>query len=860
MADQMKRNETTVPLGSYMFIQDGTNGKVKIHVGPTVVTLTGSDTPVVYNKRDRGAGHFIPCGTLDEAIRDCFVVPEGFYAVLMNPAKDTKNNEGHPPDGLSNITPELSVGHKVVIEGPKMFALWPGQYAKVVRGHSLKSNQYLLCRVYNEQEARSNWTKATIMTKSEMTKPDAPDSDLDGEPTAPLGLAMPESMTVGTHFIVRGTDISFYIPPTGVAVIPSGDGEYVRDAVSLEQLEYCILVDENGAKRIPRGPAVVFPKPTETFLKGKNGEIKARAIELNEIQGLHIKVTKAYKDELLNRDFKEGEEFFLTGKQCPIYFPREEHALMKYDGNTKHYGIAIPSGEARYVMNRNSGEIRTVHGPAMLLCNPINDVVVRRVLSPDECTRWYPGNTDALAYNQNLADLAKRAPTTRAGVVSEGEALRSASRGDATKKGIVSTNFLASSMYSAVGSDAANAMVGDEFSRSSTYTAPRTLTLNTKFEGVPRVNIWTGYAVMVVNSKGDRRVEQGPKSILLEYDETLETLYLSTGKPKNTDKLLETPYLRVLNNKVADLISVETSDHVTVDLKVSYHINFTGDATKWWDVQNYVKHACDHMRSALKAAARNLAIEQFYGGALEVLRKVVLGEDEKGTLFEQNGMKVVDVELLSLTLADASVKEMLISTQREAVKRSIALNDLQARFAVTTQQEDIKRREKELQTETEISKMEQDRIRLGAALKLALASLENDMEIAISKLATNEKQRLVDDLAHEAELTRERVSADQDIAILSERQKVALESLVAETEAHVKRFQVLAPGLSEALLTLSSNETMAKIAKATSVQRLVGGSNVVQVLGEMFKGMGLDQLFQAHMTRTPAKLEAGQKE
>ena len=43
------------------------------------------------------------------------------------------------------------------------------------------------------------------------------------------------------------------------------NGNYVREAVTLERLEYSILVDENGNKRYERGPQVVFPKPTENF-------------------------------------------------------------------------------------------------------------------------------------------------------------------------------------------------------------------------------------------------------------------------------------------------------------------------------------------------------------------------------------------------------------------------------------------------------------------------------------------------------------------------------------------------------------------------------------------------------------------
>ena len=61
----------------------------------------------------------------------------------------------------------------------------------------------------------------------------------------------------------------------------------------------------------------------------------------------------------------------------------------------------------------------------------------------------------------------------------------------------------------------------------------------------PALDVWVGYAVLVVDKQGRRRVEQGPKNLLLEYDETLEVLQLSTGTPKTDDRLAETVFLRV---------------------------------------------------------------------------------------------------------------------------------------------------------------------------------------------------------------------------------------------------------------------------------------------------------------------------
>ena len=177
--------------------------------------------------------------------------------------------------------------------------------------------------------------------------------------------------------MIRGTDVSFYIPPTGLGVVPDAHGRHVRDALTLERLEYCILVDEDGRKRYERGPQVVFPSPTEVFVE-QGGQRKFRAIELSELHGLHIKVIAPYEQ------YKEGDELFITGKQTAIYYPREEHSLIRVDGRERHVAVAIPAGEGRYVVDRATGVIRIVRGPAMFLPDPIREVLVRRVLTERE--------------------------------------------------------------------------------------------------------------------------------------------------------------------------------------------------------------------------------------------------------------------------------------------------------------------------------------------------------------------------------------------------------------------------------------------------------------------------------------------
>lgn len=635
---QIEKRDLVLPPGAFAYMQDVTTGMVKTFVGPCVINQTAQELPVIYDPRDK---RFRICSSLEEAVCKVPVAVEGSYLVLLNPA--VASGEEHPQPGNSGKpSPSLQVGRKINIPGPVMFALWPGQEGKVVKGHHLRSNQYLIARVYNEEEARKNWPRAVVKGAEEETT-----------------IAVPADLTVGRQIVIKGTEVSFYMPPTGVSVVVDEKGSYVREALTLERLEYAILIDEDGNKRYERGPQVVFPEPTEQFAES-GGQIKFRAVELNEIQGLHIKVIAPYND---GADRKEGDELFLTGRDVQIYFPREEHAIIKYDGAAKHFATAVPVGEGRYVMNRLTGEIETVRGPNMLLPDPRTRVIVRRVLSDRECGMWYPDNVEVREYNANLRQVVSQAPTTRSGVVSEGDYARHAGKGGRNlMKGAVA--YSANMAMEESRSTRDQRVVAEELSRNASYTEPRTITLSSKLAGVPGIEVWPGYAVLVKNKTGARRVVVGPASILLDYDETLEVMELSTGKPKATDHLLRTVFLKHAQNLVTDIISgVETTDHFTLTIKLQFRAKFTGDdKLRWFEGGNYVKLLCDHVRSMVKARVRGFNLRDFYGDSEKILRDLVLGvkpedgSDRPGLRFEENGLSVYELEVLSVNIEDEDVQ------------------------------------------------------------------------------------------------------------------------------------------------------------------------------------------------------------
>jgi major vault protein len=798
MDERNSKRDLVLAPSEYAYMQDVTKGIVKTYTGPTVINPTAQERPVVFDPQTK---LFEPC-SLEEAVQQIAIAPEGFYLILKNPS--TKYD--HPPSGGVYPGPDLNVGRKINITGPCAFALWPGQMVKLVQGHHLRSNQYLLVRVYNEDEARKNWSTAVIKPATEAV-----------DAVQPISRA-PADLTVGKLLVIKGTDVSFYIPPTGVGVVPDDAGAYVRDALTLERLEYCILVEQNGKKRYERGPQVVFPEPTEAFITSNNAR-KFRAVELNEIQGLHIKVIAPYVED--GRTYKEGDELFLTGKQTAIYFPREEHSLVRYDGREKHFAVAVPAGEGRYVMNRKTGEIHMVRGPAMLLPNPVDEVIIRRVLSERECATWYPNNQAVLAHNRALRQLD--AEPERPGAIAEAEVQK-------VRKPVAAVEF----------------------------AKPRTIVFNTKYEGVPALAVWVGYAVLVVDKQGNRRVEQGPTNLLLDYDQTFEVLQLSTSTPKSDDRLIETVFLRVLNNKVSDGCVVETADHVKVTLRYSMRVNFEGEPLRWFEVENYVKFLCDHVRSVLKGSVKKHAIEAFYAQSVEIIRDSILGrpndKDEKGgregMKFKENGMRISDVEIQAVEIEDEDIASLLGEAQHEAVQGNIALLRARRGLEMTTQTEAITRGEAEARAETAKKLAELEVAATADRLRVALATVQCELEHAEAQKQTAIARNAVADTDHAAGLARQKAAAELDTSVRAAHQALVLDALKAEVDAAVQRFGAAQGGFSEALLALSNQETLAKVAEAMSVQAFVGGKTLTDVIDKVFAGTPLAGMMDRVKTRT----------
>lgn len=734
MADRDSRERDIIlSPNEYAYVQDTTKGDIVLYVGPTKISL--SNTERMVELRD---GRFVSLRAEEgsSGVNRTITASSSQYIILENPAKDAniKYTKG------SNSAIELFIGKKVVIPGPANFPLWPGQLATVVDGHKLREDHYLVIRVY----------------------------DTVGES---------DKSVIGTEKIIRGTDKRFYIPTTGLEVIPDEEGNYVRSAVILRDGEYCILMTPNGKRRYCRGPAVVFPEPMEEFVMEKGAKV-FKAYQLRKNNGLHVRVVKDFAvaagdDAVPAGNYSAGMELFIKDHEG-FFFPSENLEMIR-----EVMTIPIADKEGIYVRDIKTGKITTEIGPKNYLPDPTKTEVVSRQLAP-EVQRLY-----------GLGD-AKDAPATY------------------------------------------NQQSPHPVEQQAYIPKVQKATLSDNKPGkAVSVYIPPSFAVLVTSSS-KREVVLGPQTRILDYDEDLEILKLSTGKPKSSDKLLSTCFLLVNGNKVSDIIRLKTSDHVELEILLSYRVSFVAkeanERVKWFNVNNYVALLCDHAGSIVRAAARGSGIEKFHASGTEVIRAAILGEkkgEEKrpGRYFEENSMHIYDVEVLGVTILDGEVNKLLAESQRKAIVSELEKKQEQMRLDNTRLKESVNReileqRKASLVKETEVEK---------TTCELSQVKIQGEMEVV-----RHEK-------VGKAKAAAEALEVESAARLAAEARKAELETklLHEQVKAFKEQMAALDPQLLSVLRSAAEQQFTAEVSKNLSPLAILGGTSVSEIMERLIKSLPL---------------------
>jgi hypothetical protein len=230
--------------------------------------------------------------------------------------------------------------------------------------------------------------------------------------------------------------------------------------------------------------------------------------------------------------------------------------------------------------------------------------------------------------------------------------------------------------------------------------------------------------------------------------------------------------------------------------------------------------------------AKRYPIADIKGNYVDMIRDTILGlkgedgSDRPGLGDFTNGMRVIEVEVLNLSLDDTRIAGLLDQAQHQVVESNIELDQARKRLETTSEQERIIQAEAEARHATVQKKIELEKLVLEDQTQLALSQLDAELDKILKRKDQRVANEEIEDVSENARLAREAISLQQDHKFEEKSQSLVLVKITADTEAAVKRFETLRDGLAEALILINRDDIAAKLSEACTIERYLTGDSV----------------------------------
>jgi hypothetical protein len=887
------RQKIPVPRRFFLWSLNQTSGEILTHAGPTEFTPSANDR--IVRILDKGGYQEAPM----EA-RPFVVAQDGEYVLLSNPVVEEATlefpNGAFVPGG--NKEKNLKLGTKKVIPGPCAFLLWPGQNAEVRPAHKLSPNHYVLCEVVGPVDQTAPNYK-DVLRAAQLSSAIIDSEDGGTEPASESGPAVRRELTIGQRLVIQGRHTQYFIPPSGIDIIPpleemeskdDADGTlllppnlrdecahlvaqvasglshkqfgilknelrhrqdltigqraiflaaldeaqdsrdkkikrdksdraerrmgyadpYARRAVVLGPKEFCVLYDADGRPRIVRGPARVSPGPDDTFMIRGSRRRVYDAYELGENQALWIRIVTSIGKAQLAKLVPSG-----TALDRETYEPGDELIIRGQPS------VFFPFIESEIIHPGN----REIH-----VGNDHEDVVIT-----------------AIGIDQRSGIYVRNLRTGRVQTV----------RGERSY------------------------LVDPRFEEHVTRTVPS-----------DRWRLWTGEAAgdeivasswavsiaipnneaVMVTSHDSRRVEVGPKAILLGYEEELAQLHLSRGQSKDGKSTIPTCFLRVSGARVADTFLIESSDFVQLQVKIGFTGHFEApsedERVRWFAVEDPVKLLADTVRARLRRAARSKTATELHREIQAIVDREVLGDGGR-LRFPENGMVLTAANVLACDVADADIASTFKSVLKQAVQLSLEdeaasrrLESERLKHAIDAEEQAILREASRRKAETHKAESEaHHEIELRALqLRADRKDVELDRSHAQERKVLGEKvtaMRANADATAAAEIRRAEGDAEANakryaveeahLAALGEVEKARTRSLA---EADALKLTAIQPELVGALHAAADSVVMKAAAENMNLVSLLGGRTPSDLFSALVRGTPLERTVVEMASRT----------
>eukprot|EP01113_Clastostelium_recurvatum_P017879 TRINITY_DN210_c0_g1_i1.p1 TRINITY_DN210_c0_g1~~TRINITY_DN210_c0_g1_i1.p1 ORF type:complete len:884 (-),score=341.02 TRINITY_DN210_c0_g1_i1:121-2772(-) len=803
------------------------------------------------------------------------MVPPRHYCIIANPV--VRDDDGTPiSDDHGQY--KLRHGDEEIRFEQDPFPLYPGEklLGKVAPLQVVATNSALRLRAIRDFEdadkvkrvAGDEWlcegpgtykprvevqvveiTKATIIKPNQALRLRARKACLDRQG---------RERKAGEEWLVRQSGA--YLPGVDEEVVETVNSYVLTDKKALHLKAVKTFTDELGKERKAGEEWLV--RQSGAYLPGVDEEVveTVNSYVLTDKKALHLKAVKTFTDEL-GKERKAGEEWPITANEAETHIPDVYEQVVGEVKittlNNRQYCVVLDpidekTGKPQLGKKQlRKGEVNFFLRPGESLENNIQSVYVLaeeealllrakesfksgdKVHEPGD--RWMVyGPTDFVPPVQvEVVEKRKAIPLDE----NEGIYVRDIQSGKVRM--VCGQSYMLKSNEELWSKDLPRAVEellqkdradsGDSFdnegrdkTRVVTYRAPH------------------NSAVQIYDYKEKKsRVVFGPELIMLGPDEHFTVISLSGDKPKKPH-VVKTLGLSLGPDFMTDIVTVETSDHARLSLKLSYNWHFEvnkdspEDGAKIFQVPDFVGDSCKAIASRVRGAVASVSFDSFHKHSARIIRQAVFGADARQNrfAFTSNNLVITNIDIQSVEPVDQRTRDSLQKSVQLAIEITTKSQEAAARHEAERLEQEARGRleRQKINDEAEAEKSRQELLSLQAQS----AAVESTGQAKAEAKARAEAAQIEGEASvRQAQLRAEasKIKSEAELIQLKQKQEAEIDHQRKVDELDLARARELA-GIDsakfKATVTSIGAETIKAIAQAGP-----------EMQAKMLQGLGL---------------------
>jgi len=309
------------------------------------------------------------------------------------------------------------------------------------------------------------------------------------------------------------------------------------------------------------------------------------------------------------------------------------------------------------------------------------------------------------------------------------------------------------------------------------------------------------YAVQIYDYKEKAsRVIFGPNLVMLGPDEHFSVLSLSGDKPKRPH-VIKALSLFLGPDFMTDIVTVETSDHARLSLKLSYNWQFeinkddTNQPASLFQVPDFVGDACKAIASRVRGAVAAVPFDQFHRHSAKLIRTAVFGLDDASKVnkvfqFPANNLTITNIDIQSVEPVDSRTRDSLQKSVQLAIEITTKSQEATARHEAERLDQEARGKieRQKIVDEAEAEKARKELLQLQAQSAAVESTGQAAAEAkARAEAATIEGESAITQAQLKSEATR--IESETEVAQLRNKQEseVTYQSALDNLELHRAR-------------------------------------------------------------------------